>query len=269
MRRKERVLALYRQVRDIAIPLRAAYAGYFIILSVFPALLLLLTMIRFTGIRVESLIELLEGLLPQAFHEYAEELVFGAWQNATGTVVGISAVTALWSASRGIYGLHAGLNAVCGVSESRGYVLTRLLCALYALVFLLVVLLTLALHVFGSALMEMLLKIDHPVIIFLTDVLNSRFFLLGILQTLVFTLMYRFLPNRKSTFLRCLPGGLFASVGWLVFSDLYSVYIAHFSAYANIYGSIYAVALCMLWLYFCMSILFYGGVLNRLLEKRL
>ena len=117
--------------------------------------------------------------------------------------------------------------------------------------------------------MEMLLKIDHPVIIFLTDVLNSRFFLLGILQTLVFTLMYRFLPNRKSTFLRCLPGGLFASVGWLVFSDLYSVYIAHFSAYANIYGSIYAVALCMLWLYFCMSILFYGGVLNRLLEKRL
>ena len=62
-------------------------------------------------------------------------------------------------------------------------------------------------------------------------------------------------------------GGVLASLGWLVFSDLFSIYMENFSNYANIYGSVSAVALGMLWLYCCMSILFYGGALNRYLME--
>ena len=64
------------------------------------------------------------------------------------------------------------------------------------------------------------------------------------------------------------PGALLASLGWLVFSNLYSIYVRNFSGYANIYGSVYAVALSMLWLYFCVMILLYGGLLNRVLAER-
>ena len=73
------------------------------------------------------------------------------------------------------------------------------------------------------------------------------------------------LPNRRNRFADSLPGALLASIGWLVFSDLYSIYVEHFSNYANLYGSVYAVALSMLWLYCCISIVFYGGALNRYL----
>ena len=62
-----------------------------------------------------------------------------------------------------------------------------------------------------------------------------------------------------------LPGGVLASIGWMVFSDLYSIYVEKFSRYASIYGSVYTIALSLLWLYCCLNILFYGGVLNRLL----
>jgi membrane protein len=58
-----------------------------------------------------------------------------------------------------------------------------------------------------------------------------------------------------------------AAVGWQGFSKLFSVYVAHFQDYANIYGSVYAMALGMLWLYFCMSILLFGGVLNRVIIR--
>ena len=68
--------------------------------------------------------------------------------------------------------------------------------------------------------------------------------------------------------LRALPGAAGASLGWLVFSSLFSVYVQHFGSYSVFYGSLAGIAMAMLWLYVCMSILFYGGVLNCLLFER-
>ena len=184
-------------------------------------------------------------------------------------MVGVSAVTALWSASRGIYGLLTGLNAVYGVSENRGYIYTRSISVVYTFVFILILLLTLVLHVFGNSIINLMRQVDNPVVIFFTDLIDLRFFLLLFLQSLVFTLMFMVLPNkRRSRFMESLPGGVLSSLGWLVFSDIYSIYVENFSKYSTIYGSVYGIAITMLWLYCCMSILFYGGALNRYLMDK-
>ncbi len=255
-------------VRDMNIPLHVAYAGYFIILALFPALLLILSLLRYTGIQVESLIELLSDFLPGALMDAAEELVYSIYWNSSGAVVGLSAVTTLWSASKGIYGLLKGLNAIYDVSEDRGYLYTRFISVVYTFLFLLVLLLTLVLHVFGNTIISMLTMVDNAVLIFLIDLIDLRFFLLLILQSLIFTFMFMALPNKRNRFMDSLPGGVLASSGWLVFSDIYSIYVENFSRYANIFGSVYAIAISMLWLYCCMSILFYGGALNRYLKEQ-
>ena len=259
---------LFRRVQGLKIPLHAANTGYFIVLSLFPALLLLLGLLRYTPLTAEHLMELLADFLPEALNDGAQELVFATWQNTTASLVGLSAVTALWSASRGIYGLLTGLNAVYGAEEDRGYFYTRGISMIYTFAFFLVLLLTLVLHVFGSSLVNFLTMVDHPVVIFVTDHLNLRFFLLLTVQTGVFTLMFMVLPNKRNRFRESLPGGLFSSLGWLVFSEGFSLYVERFPRYANVYGSVYTVALSMLWLYCCMSILFYGGALNRYLMER-
>lgn len=250
------------------IPLHAAYAAYFLILSIFPALLLVLSMLRYTGLTVEDLIWVIGDFFPQPLMETAEELVYSIYFHSSSTVVGVAAVTALWSASRGMYGILRGLNAIYGVSEDRGYLYIRGISVVYTFLFLLVLLLTLVLHVFGNSILKMLTMVDNKVLIFLMDLVDFRFFLLLILQSLLFTLMFMTLPNKRNRFLDSLPGGVLSSLGWLVYSDLYSIYVGHFSNYANIYGSVYAIALCMLWLYCCMSILFYGGALNRYLMEK-
>lgn len=255
-------------IKEKQIPLHAAYAGYFIILSLFPALLLILSILRYTGLQVENLIELIGDFLPAALMDAAENLVYSTYQNSTGAVVGLSAVTALWSASRGIYGLLRGLNAIYDVAEDRGYIYTRGISLVYTFAFFLVMLLTLVLHVFGSSIINMLTMVDNAVLIFLIDLIDFRFFLLLILQSLIFTAMFMVLPNKRNSFMDSLPGGVLSSIGWLVFSDIYSIYVENFSNYSNIYGSVYAVALSMLWLYCCLSILFYGGALNYYLADR-
>lgn len=249
-------------IAGLNIPVYAAHAGYFMILALFPMLVLLMSLLRYTGIAVDTLTDLLRGVIPQALMPAAKRLILSTYQGTSGMVISISAVTALWSASRGIYGLQKGLNAIYHVEESRGYLATRGLSAVYTLLFLLVLLLTLVLSVFGNSLLE-----AFPAG-FLAGVVDLRFFLLLIVQTALFTAMFMALPNRHNRFFDSLPGALLSSIGWLVFSDLYSIYVENFAGLANIYGSVYAVALSMLWLYCCISILFYGGALNQFLQKR-
>ena len=88
-----------------------------------------------------------------------------------------------------------------------------------------------------------------------------------LLQTALFTAMFMVLPNQRNGFGQSLPGAMLSSAGWLIFTRLFSYYVFYFSGYSNVYGSVYAVALSMLWLYFCVSIFFYGGALNKLLEE--
>lgn len=264
-----KIMDAARTVKQMHIPLHAAYAAYFIVLAVFPALVLILSVLRYTGMEVRGLVELLDDILPSTMAEGAEELIYSTYRNSSGAMVGVSAVTALWSASRGIYGLLTGLNAVYGVSENRGYIYTRSISVVYTFVFILILLLTLVLHVFGNSIINLMRQVDNPVVIFFTDLIDLRFYLLLFLQSLVFTLMFMVLPNkRRSRFMESLPGGVLSSLGWLVFSDIYSIYVENFSKYSTIYGSVYGIAITMLWLYCCMSILFYGGALNRYLMDK-
>lgn len=259
---------LIRRIAGLQIPLYAANASFFIVLAVFPALLLLLGLLQYTPLEVERLGEMLQGLLPEALLAGAEEIILLTYDHTSGTAVGISAMTVLWSASRGIYGILTGLNAIYGVSEDRGYFYTRFISVVYTFAFLLILLLTLALHIFGTGLLAFLRRASHPFLRFLLGIIDFRFFLLLFLQTMIFTAMFMALPNRRNRFWESLPGALLASSGWLVFSNLYSIYVEHFAKLTNVYGSVYAVALSMLWLYCCMAIVFYGGALNRYLMER-
>lgn len=263
-----KAIRLGRSISQLHIGVHAANAGYFLILSVFPLLVLVISILRYTPLDIHSLISLLEGVLPAALLPKAEQLILSTYQSTSRAVVGLSAVTALWSASRGIHGLLTGLNAIYGVSEDRGYVRTRLISVLYTFLFILVLLLTLVLHVFGTALVELLQNSTLPLLQLLTGIVDLRFFLLLFIQTALFTAMFMTFPNRRNSLGSSLPGALLSAIGWTVFSQLFSLYVEHFPSYANIYGSVYAVALSMLWLYFCILIVFYGGVLNRLLTEK-
>jgi membrane protein len=185
--------------------------------------------------------------------------------NSTGTWLSVSAITALWSSSRGMYSFVVGLNSIYQVKENRGYLRTRLLSVGYTFAFLIVLILTLVFHVFGRDLLLWLSGLPIPA--FLMNLLDVRIFVLLILQTLLFSGMYTVLPNESCRWRESLPGALLAAIGWQIFTNGYSVYSQRFTAYANIYGSVYAVALGMLWLYFCICIVFYGGVLNEYLKK--
>lgn len=258
----------FRYLGKLKIGIHAASACYFIALSAFPALLLLLSLLRYTGLGVEYLTDLLEGFLPTALMPAVERLVVSTYRNSSGALVSVSALVALWSASKGVHGMLLALNAIYHTREDRGWLYTRGISILYTFGFLIVLLLTLLLSVFGNAIIQYLPEEGSFLWRLLDGVVDLRFFLLLFLQTMLFAAVFMVFPNQKNRFRESLPGAVLSALGWTLFSKLFSLYVEFFPNYANIYGSIYAVALGMLWLYFCISIVFYGGVLNHYLANK-
>ena len=257
-----------RFLKPMNISIHSAYTSFFLILSLFPALVILFGLLAYTSLGLTEVITFLDGFLPDAFMPLAQRILAGAYEHTSGTIVSLSALTALWSAGRGVRGLLSGLNAVYGLEENRSYFATRSISMLYTFLFLVVLILTLVMHVFGSTIIDYLRMTTNPLLNFLMDVVDWRFVLLVVLQTTLFAAMYAYLPNCRHKLKESLPGALLASLGWTVCSWLFSIYVEYFPNYANVFGSFYAAALAMLWLYFCICIIFYGAALNRGLAER-
>lgn len=261
----DRIRRLIRYFLQLQIGVHASSACFFLGLAVFPGLLLLLGLLRHTSLDPDTLLSAAEGFLPQALLPYAEALIREIAGNTGRSMVSVSAIAALWSASRGVQGLITGLRAVCGVEGSGGYLRTRLASAGYTLAFLGLLVVELAAHVFGTAFVEILSRQSHPFLRFLARGIDLRFVLLLLLQTGLFAAMFRAFTKRS--FSSQIPGALVASTGWLVFSKLFSWYVDYFGDSTDLYGPVYTTALGWLWLYFCICILFFGGALNRLLAE--
>ena len=179
----------------------------------------------------------------------------------------VSVATALWSASKGIYGITMGLDSVYKVDEKRSSLLIRLRSTLYTLAFIVILIAVLGLLVFGGVLHDKLLDVfpDFAGLLFIIKSFRFAFLLLVLL--VFFTLTYRFLPNTKMRFADVFPGAVIASIGWLVFSYIYSLYIDHYNISSSVYGSLAAVVLLLLWLYSCMNILLSGALVNSWLSE--
>lgn len=266
--RMNTLLLAIERIGSMQIGVYAANACYFLVLSVFPILLIVLGLVAYLPYSARDLLDLLESFVPSALMGAAETLIVSIYYNSSGALLSVSAVTALWSASRGIFGLLTGLNHIYGVREDRGYLYTRFISVAYTFVFLVMILLSLVLQVFGPTILDQFVWMEHPMIHWLIEMFDDYWQYLWVLaiQIMVFTLIYMVLPNRRNHFWDSLPGAVVAAVGWQGFTFVFSFYVER-AGYHNIYGSVYTVATAMLWLYFCISILLFGGGLNRLLQQ--
>lgn len=258
--------AFLTDLAEKKIGIYAANAAFFLVLSLFPALMLLLALLSYTPVRQDTLLAAISTVTPDALYSLVTKLVNDLYSGSGAALVSITAVTATWSSSRGIYSLMEGFNGIYGLTDRRNYVFRRLLCLFYTVVLLAALLVTMVLYVFGHRIVLWLETQTIPVLRLLLYLARLRWVIVLVFLLLVFMVMYKVFPNRKLTFRSVLPGAVLGAVGWMGFTELFSLYVNHFgSGYTVIYGSLATAAIGMLWLYSCICILFFGAVLNRYL----
>ena len=260
-----RIISFTTKLRDDSVSAFAAHAAFFIILSFFPFVMFLLTLLNYLPFSADDLQIFSSGILPEEVTKLVHTILSELMKKSSGTVLSATVIAALWSASRGMLALVRGLNAVYGYKETRNYFLIRGVSMLYTLGFAALLILALILLVFGNQL-YLFVTARFPLLgDFALVVMSLRSLVIMTILTIFFLLMYLIIPNRKSKILRELPGAILTAGGWLGFSYLFSFYIDHIGTLSYIYGSLTTLAVCMLWLYFCMYILFIGAEINMLI----
>lgn len=233
----------------------AVYAGsatLFLLTASFPLLMWVLMLVNLVpGFSVEGVAELLADFLPQI--PEIQTAILGLLQNLSGQsaqfVASLAVLTTIVSASGGMNALQIGLQRL--TPGSHRTFLNRLL-ALQGM------------HSLFTRFADTLPFFRHyaAIVAPLQRVASiGRIVSVPLLFGLLL-LIYTYVPGGRRTPRSQLPGTIFATAGWLVFSRVFSFYILHFWRLSYIYGSLTAVILIILWLYVIINLLFIGAGIN-------
>ena len=262
MNKRKYVKEMTQKIKNDHVTAFASQGAFFIILSFFPFVMFLMTLIRVLPVEQEYITKYLITLLPENLNKYITNIINELYTKASSTVVSLSVVAAIWSAGRGVMAISNGLNKVYEVKESRNYFLTRILSSIYTLIFALGLILSLLVLVFGNKLYHMV-ESKSGILLWLMDFILSFRNVFGLVFfTILFLLIYCAIPNRKSKIRNELPGAFLAAVSWIAISFAFSVYVDKISDFSYMYGSLAGIVIAMLWLYFCMIMVFIGAEFN-------
>ena len=239
----------------------ASSIAFFFAISLIPMIIILLQLLPYAGLSQTELLSFIEQLIPESVYWLAVRVVSEAY-NRSVTVLSASAIALIWSASRGTMALRWGLNRVYGVKERRRYPILCLLAIGYTAALLVIFSIILFL-VFAGPVSRFLAENVPEIFADPVTVRMRQKFLLYLLMVVLFALVYTFIPAESRKFHRQLPGAVFVTFLWEIFSGVFSVYIRGYNAYTMFYGSLGAVAIILFWLYCCFYILLIGAYVNR------
>lgn len=245
----------------------AAQMAYYFLLSMFPALIFVVTLLPFLPKLIkEELISFVDRLGPGSA---GDVISFALHQVLTTPSVGLLSfgfVTAVWSASSGINAIVITLNKAYGVSKNRAFIKQRALSLLLTIGMLFVLFISLALPVFGKQLGIWIFEQFGGNAVFPPAWQLIRWGLSILILFTVFTMLYWIGPNLKFKCRKAMPGAAFASLGWLAASFGFAYYIDNFGNFTRAYGSLGGTILLILWFYITGIFIIIGGELNAYLK---
>lgn len=265
---RQLIFSIARRFSEDKVTVYGAQASFFLMVSLGPFSIALAAMIQFflPGNQWETLQAVLE-YVPDQVSQVARIGINEIFTSSAPSIISISIILAIWSASKGVLSLERCMHAIYRYDERHNYLFVRLRSMFYTLVLLIAIVFALAFLVFGNTIQAILAK-HFPVFARLSVLIVALRALISIcILIFAFSAIYEVLTGKKRRFTDVLPGVLFATIGWVLFSVIYAYYIANFSNYTVIYGALGAFTLFMLWMYFCILILLIGAEINVFLEN--
>src|SRR4051812_2114589 len=245
---------------------RAAALTYYSILSIFPALIALVSIVGLVGQpATKPLLENLGGFTPGAARQILESAVNGLahGRGSAGLIFFAGLAGALWAASAYVAGFMRAANVIWDVREGRP--LWKTLGVRVGVTLLAIALLAasaVAVVITGGLAEKAgkLLGVGSTAVT-VWDI--AKWPVLVLIASLLFALLYYATPNvRHPGFRAILPGGIVAVVVWIAASALFALYVAKFGSYNKTYGSLGAIVIFLVWLWITNLAILFGAELN-------
>lgn len=250
-----------------------AFAGqmaYFFTLSIFPMLMFTVTLISKLNINYENWIWTFKDVVPEDIAKIIYEFIDRSINTQGITLLSVSGIIMLYSASRATHSLQRALNSSLEIADGKNFLITKLYSMLYTLLFIVIMILSL---IIPEIIVKALLFIENNFLIgmnleFIKTIGLGRHFLMVLLYLLVFGSIYMYLPSKRMKFKETYKGAIFAIVGTALANSIFTKIVTKLIDYSIIYGSLSAIIALMIWLYIFSIIILLGAELNAILNGR-
>lgn len=245
----------------------SAQLAFFFLLSLFPFLLFLVTLIGYLPMDERTVIEVLSAYLPDDVLAMIEVNIAHIIENRNGGLLSISVIGTLWSASNGMNAIKKCFNKAYGVEKEQLFITSRIISIGLTMAMLIVIAVALLLQVFGQLIGEYLYGFFNFSIDFLQIWNVLRWGVSSFVFFIVFFFLYKLTPNTKVKAKYALWGTLFATFSWQLSSSAFSFYVEKLGNYSATYGSLGTVIVLMIWFYLSGIMITTGGVINAFLQQ--
>lgn len=261
------ILHFARKSMKDSLPAYAAQTTFFILLSFFPFILLLLILTSRLSFAKTNIIIYILNLVPDQFDEYILYVIDDIMYSNNNSFTVITVLVSLWSSAKGIQALSYGLDKIYRVEKNKNYFLTRLISIVYTLTFMVICLFLIVLDIFGEKIAKVTEDSNPLVSGLIYFILNIRGIIFFVVLLLLILFIYYMLPDRKGVLRQELPGAVIAALALLIMTGGFTFYIRHISKASYMYGSLTSVILIMIWLYISVQIILYGAQINYYLNN--
>ena len=268
MKFKELFLYFKREFTKYDVSALASQVAYSLIFAIFPFMIFLVTLLAFVNIDVNLLLKSVHDALPTQAFETISTTLTEIFTERNTSLLSISILGSIWSASNGIKAIIKSINNAYEVKETRNFIVLVIVSVVGVLILALVILILLAIIVFGGVIIDYLDRTFNlpDLSILILEILSP--IVTVVLLTLGFSAAYTFFPNKKVRWRETLIGSLITTILLLIISFGFSFYVNHFSNYSKVYGSIGGVVVLLTWLFLASISIIIGGEVNAFTMKR-
>lgn len=243
--------------------------AYYLLLSLFPLLIAVGNILPYLRINPDEVLPYIAEAIPSSIYQDLEPAIKSLLTQRSGSLLSLSALAALWSASKSINALQIAMNKAFGVEKRQNFIVMRIM----SLVVLLLLLAALVGVVVIMGLGQTILHLLQPILNFSTNYIDTfqtlKWPITALVLLLIMYLLYRMIPNARLSFRSVFPGAVFATVGWMLLSQVFGLYLNYFSSKIAGYQIIGSFVVLMLWLNFAATIIILGAIINAVVEEYL
>lgn len=259
---------LWHRIEEDDIPGLSAQLSYYFLLSLFPLLIVLFTLLPYFPIPHQDMLGVIRDFAPVEAMDLIEKNVNNIMDQRNGGLLSFGIIGTIWSASNGINAIVKAFNKAYNVKESRSFIVSRGMAILLTFGMILVLILAIVLPVFGRQIGLFLFSQLGYTTEFIKVWNTLSWLVSAIILFLIFTGLYWIAPNVKLKCRSAFPGAVFATVGWIISSIGLTFYVGNISNYSLTYGSIGAIIVLMIWLYISAFIIILGGEINAFYSEK-